>query len=47
MNEINYLPKLIISPRRIAEEHIVMIKANGFDMARNTGPLFSITHVCK
>jgi len=43
----NYLPKLIILPKRIAEERIVIIRASGVDMARNTGPFFSITHVIK
>jgi hypothetical protein len=37
----------MISPKRIAEENIVMMKAKGVDMARKTGPFFSRTHACK
>jgi hypothetical protein len=43
----SYLPKLIISPKRIIEDNIVIMRASGVDMARNTGPFFSITHVIK
>lgn len=43
----NYLPKLIISPKRNIEERIVIIRASGVDIARNTGPFFSMTHVIK
>lgn len=35
------------SPKKIAEQNIVMIRANGVDMARKTGPFFSMTHVCR
>lgn len=44
---IKYLPKVMISPKKTAEKKIVMIKDNGVDMERKTGPFFSITHVCK
>jgi hypothetical protein len=44
---IDYLPKVMISPKRIAEENIVMMRAKGVDMARKTGPFFSRTHACK
>lgn len=37
----------MISPKRIAEDSIVIIRAKGVDMARKTGPFISITHACK
>lgn len=42
-----YLPKVTISRKKIAENKIVMIKDNGVDIERKTGPFFSINHACK
>lgn len=42
-----HLPRLIVSPKMKAELKMVKAKANGWDMAKNTGPFFSITHACK
>lgn len=42
-----YLPNVIISHKRNTEAIVVKINARGVDMAKNTGPFFSITHACK
>lgn len=45
--EVKYLPRVMISHRRIEDKIIVKTKVNGVDMAKKTGPFFSITHACK
>ena len=44
-NPLSYLPRLTLSPRRRAEEIVVMTRIIGVDMAKKTGPFFLMTHV--
>ena len=40
------LPRLTASPMMKEDTRMVKMKVSGMDMARNTGPLLAIVHIC-
>ena len=40
------LPRLTASPMMKEDTRMVKMKVSGMDMARNTGPLLAIAHIC-